>query len=187
MGHIRRICIVIRFICWDSQLGRAGCSFVKASVEPTMIWPTLRSINSRQSAMYCNREGKPYPLWGSRAPGTLTRDHPAVAEQPDHQSSDTEFLQKPTRLWDKRSFVTSSALPDIGASENQPRGGNSNPQNIVQAALAQLAAHFSRQSLRKTCGHASLNKAGRKFCPNVFLMVGFLWPGFSLHRLWVSP
>ena len=130
---------------------------------------------------------KPYPLWRSRAPGTLTRDHPTVAEQPDHQSSDTGFLQKPTRLWDKRSFVTSSALPDIGASENQPRGGNSNPQNIVQAALAQLAAHFSRQSLRKTCGHASLNKTGRKFCPNVFLMVGFLWPGFSVHRLWVSP
>ena len=54
--------------------------------------------------MYCNvfqciaTEVKALPPVEKSGSRTLTRDHPTVAEKPDHQSSDTGFLQKPTRL-----------------------------------------------------------------------------------------
>ena len=155
-----------------------------------MIWPTLRSINSRQSAMYCNalqciasevkalppveksssRDPDKRPPHGGRAARSSIKWHRVSAK--NQLGFETKGHSSPPR-----HFLTL-----------EPAKINPGVETRIRKILfKQLAAHFSRQSLRKTCGHASLNKAGRKFCPNVFLMVGFLWPGFSLHRLWVSP
>ena len=129
---------------------------------------------------------KPYPLWRSRAPGPWLGTTPRWQRSPIINQVTPGFCKN--QLGFETKGRSSPRRPPRHFLTLEPAKINPGVETRVRKILfKQLAAHFSRQSLRKTCGHASLNKAGRKFCPNVFLMVGFLWPGFSLHRLWVSP